>query len=71
MRAPWLKVAGIIAIILLAAGMTVRAVMAISNSEPFTGANYWGAPVGPALILPVVVIGALGGLWWIIRRSRQ
>lgn len=70
MRSPWIKVAGIIAIILIGVGLTMRAIVAISRNEPFTGSNYWGAPVGTALILPVVVVGALGGLWWLIRRWR-
>ena len=70
MRSAWLKWAGIIAIVLLGVGLALRAITAISKNEPFTGANYWGAPVSAYLVLPVVAVGAVVGLWWLVRRGR-
>lgn len=61
---------GIFAIVLLGMGMALRAIAAIGQNEPFTGTNYWGAPVGAYLVLPVVAVGAVVGLWWLIRRGR-
>jgi hypothetical protein len=71
MRSPWLKWAGIVAIGLVVLGLAVRAVIAIGKSQPFTGSNYWGAPIGAFLVLAVVAVGAVCGLWWIVHRFRR
>jgi hypothetical protein len=65
------KRAGIVVGALMALGISLRTFLAISRNEPFIGSNYWGAPIGTYLMLPVLVIGIPVGLWWSIRNWRK
>jgi hypothetical protein len=67
MRSKWWRRSIIIVSGLMVIGVSLRAYMAISNGQPFMGANYWGAPVGTYLMLPVLLVGIPVGVWWAIR----
>ena len=71
MRSIWLKRAGIVLGALVALGFALRVFIALGAGKPFVGNNYWGAPIGTYLAIPVLVIGLPIGLWWCIRGWRK
>jgi hypothetical protein len=70
MRSKWLKRASIIALALITVSLALRAAVALQRGDPFMGENYWGAPIGVYLILPVLAVGIPIGIWLAIKHWR-
>ena len=68
MRSKWWRRVCIVAAAMLALSLTVQTYLAISEGRPFVGQNYWGAPIGTYLLIPVLLVAIPIGLWWAIRK---
>ena len=67
MRSAWFRRTAIVIGALMTINVSLQAYVAFSSGQPFIGHNYWNAPIGTYLVLPVLVIGIPVGIWWAIR----
>lgn len=67
MKKAWFRRTVIIIGALMLLNMSLRTFLAINAGQPFLGQNYWGAPIGVYLMLPVLLFAIPLCLWWAIR----
>jgi hypothetical protein len=70
MRSKWLRRAIVIVSALMVVSVALRAAVALQRGDPFMGENYWGAPVGVYLVLPILAAIIPIGIWWAIKYWR-